>query len=552
MKKTIIVIMILIAFISICCYTQKPNDEVISISDEIYLVIEDSVFNEKVPVIKEDKVIYISFDIVKEKLDQALYYDSDDGMVIFTNRDRVIRYRVDDNKATVNNKDFYINTPIKIVDELPYIPDEILINNYDVHIDYIEDTNVVTVDRRNSNYIQGEVIIEGADIRINHDRKSPILLKDIPVETSVLVFEELKDWYKVRTYDGIVGYIEKKYIKVALSKDIYKVEAKPIEKNTEISEKINLTWDYTNKKSTDLDSIGHIYGINVVSPTWFSILDKEGNILDKGNIEYVKKYKLLGYEIWPLIDNGFNPDLTHEILSSSKSREEVIKKMVNIYEDYNADGINIDFENIYLKDKELLTQFVRELYPIFKEKKMTVSMDVTPLSTAENWSLCFDRKSLSEIVDYIMLMAYDQHWASSPVAGSVAEYRWVEESIINVLEEIPNEKLVLGIPFYTRLWKVEKTDDEEKVSSQALSMESANQFIEDNNITLEWNEQSGQYYGETIIDGVDYKIWIEDAKSLQLKSSLVNKYDLAGLASWRKGFETEEVWPAISNIIKLN
>jgi spore germination protein YaaH len=179
-------------------------------------------------------------------------------------------------------------------------------------------------------------------------------------------------------------------------------------------------------------------------------------------------------------------------------------------------------------------------------------MDVTPISTAENWSLCFDRKSLSEIVDYIMLMAYDQHWASSPVAGSVAEYGWVENSIANVLEEIPNEKLVLGIPFYTRLWKVEKTDAGEEVSSQALSMEAANQFIEDNDITLEWNEQSGQYYGETIIDGVNYKIWVEDSRSLQLKSSLVNKYDLAGLASWRKGFETEEVWSAISNIIKLN
>ena len=552
MKKIIIIIMILIAFISIYWYIQKPNEEVISISDEVYLVIGDSVFNENRPVIKEDKAIYISFDIIKEKLDQALYYDFKEDMVIFTNKDKVIRYRIDDNKATVNNKDFYVNTPIKIIDEVPYIPDEILINNYDMDINYIEDTNAVIADKRDSNYVGGEIILEGADIRINHDRKSPIVLKDLPVETPVLVFEELNDWYKVRTYDGIVGYIEKKYMKIALTKDIYKVEIKPIEKNTEINEKINLTWDYINGKPADLDSISYIYGLNVVSPTWFSIIDKEGNILDKGSIEYVEKYKSLGYEVWPLINNDFNPDLTHEILSSSKSREKLIKEIVDIYENYNVDGMNIDFENIYLKDKYLLTQFIRELYPIFKEKEMTVSMDVTPISVSENWSLSFDRKSLSEIVDYIMLMTYDQHWAGSPVAGSVAEYSWVEESIANVLEEIPSEKLVLGIPFYTRLWKVEKTDGGEEVSSQALSMESANKFIKDNNIKLEWNEESGQYYGETVIDGINYKIWVEDARSLQLKSSLVNKYDLAGIASWRKGFETEEIWPAISNAIKLN
>ena len=207
---------------------------------------------------------------------------------------------------------------------------------------------------------------------------------------------------------------------------------------------------------------------------------------------------------------------------------------------------------MYLKDKDLLTQFVRELYPIFREKGMMVSIDITPISTSENWSLSLDRKRLSQAVDYVMLMAYDQHWASSPVAGSVAQYSWVEESLIKVLEEVPNYKLVLGIPFYTRLWKLEQTDAGEQVSSQALSMETANDFIKENNIELEWDEESGQYHGETIKEGITYKIWIENAKSLKLKSSLVNKYDLAGIASWRKGFETEEVWPAISNMIKLN
>lgn len=205
-----------------------------------------------------------------------------------------------------------------------------------------------------------------------------------------------------------------------------------------------------------------------------------------------------------------------------------------------------------MNDRDLLTQFVRELYPVFKEKGMTVTMDVTPISVSENWSRCYDRRRLSETLDYIMLMAYDQHWASSPVAGSVAQYSWVEDSVRNVLEEVPNEKLILGVPFYTRLWTVKNTEEGDKVSSQVLSMDEAKKFIEGNNIELIWDDESGQYFGEVTKDGITYKIWMEDEESLQMKSSLINKYDLAGIASWRKGFEKEEVWPVLSNSIYFN
>jgi len=389
-----------------------------------------------------------------------------------------------------------------------------------------------------------------AIFRFNFSRKSPILLKDVPVETELIVFEEYKDWYKVRTYDGILGYMEEKYLKIN-----FNIDNGAAERDEEINkrkEKINLTWDYIHRKMESIGSIEPIYGLNVVSPTWFSIVDEQGEIFDKGNKEYVAEYKKLGYDIWPLINNSFNPDITSRLLSSSRLRQELIEKIVKIYDYYGVDGINIDFENVYVKDKDLLTQFVRELYPVFKEKGMVVSIDVTPISSSENWSLCYDRKRLSETVDYIMLMAYDQHWANSPVAGSVAQYTWVEDSVKAILNEVPKEKLILGIPFYTRLWAIKNIDGKEEVSSKALSMEEVNRFIEENNVELIWDAESGQFYGETIKEDVTYKIWVEDAKSLQLKSSLVNKYDLAGIASWRKGFESDEVWPVLSYTINFN
>lgn len=542
-----------IVFISLFIYWvyNLPNEEVLSTPDEVYLVIGDNSFNDSTLAILEENLIYLSLDIIKEYIDPNIFYDENEQMIIITNDKEVARYVVNENCASVNHREFYLDNPVKEVESSIYIPDDILTRHYDLNIAYWENTNTITVDDLNSNYILGQVILEGGDIRVSFDKKAPIIFKDVPVETELYVFEEYEDWYKVRTIDGIVGYINKEYMKIDLASNIH--SSGEYDKISKVKrDKINLTWDYTHRKMENVENVEYIEGVNVISPTWFSIVDENGNIMDKGNREYVVKYKELGYEIWPLINNNFDPDLTRALLSSSESRERLIENIARIYISYGVDGINLDFENIYMNDRDLLTQFVRELYPVFKEKGMTVTMDVTPISVSENWSRCYDRRRLSETLDYIMLMAYDQHWASSPVAGSVAQYSWVEDSVRNVLEEVPNEKLILGVPFYTRLWTVKNTEEGDKVSSQVLSMDEAKKFIEGNNIELIWDDESGQYFGEVTKDGITYKIWMEDEKSLQMKSSLINKYDLAGIASWRKGFEKEEVWPVLSNSIYFN
>lgn len=542
-----------IVFISLFIYWvyNLPNEEVLSTPDEVYLVIGDNSFNDSTLAILEENLIYLSLDIIKEYIDPNIFYDENEQMIIITNDKEVARYVVNENCASVNHREFYLDNPVKEVESSIYIPDDILTRHYDLNIAYWENTNTITVDDLNSNYILGQVILEGGDIRVSFDKKAPIIFKDVPVETELYVFEEYEDWYKVRTIDGIVGYINKEYMKIDLASNIH--SSGEYDKISKVKrDKINLTWDYTHRKMENVENVEYIEGVNVISPTWFSIVDENGNIMDKGNREYVVKYKELGYEIWPLINNNFDPDLTRALLSSSESRERLIENIARIYISYGVDGINLDFENIYMNDRDLLTQFVRELYPVFKEKGMTVTMDVTPISVSENWSRCYDRRRLSETLDYIMLMAYDQHWASSPVAGSVAQYSWVEDSVRNVLEEVPNEKLILGVPFYTRLWTVKNTEEGDKVSSQVLSMDEAKKFIEENNIELIWDDESGQYFGEVTKDGITYKIWMEDEESLQMKSSLINKYDLAGIASWRKGFEKEEVWPVLSNSIYFN
>lgn len=547
MKRTLAIIIIIV--VALFWLINRPSQEVISIPEEEYLIIGDMAFMENRPVVLEDNHIYISFNAIKEGLDPYIFYDGNEKILIITNEEQVIRFKIDEKLATINHREFYIDNTIKIIDGQVYIPDEILKNYYSVGINYFEDTKSIVLDKDNFNPTKGDIIVEGGHLRLSPNKKSPIVLKSLPLETKFIVFEDYENWYKIRTENGILGYMEKKYIKLDYKEDNTKASS---EKTWDNREKINLTWDYTHGKMSEIGEINDIEGINILSPTWFSIMDVEGNIFDKGNPKYVKEYQALGYEIWPLIDNSFDPDLTHDLLSSSNTRENLIRHISSIYREYNANGINIDFENIYIKDKELLTQFIRELYPVFKEMNMIVSMDISPVSTSENWSLSYDRQELSKTVDYLMLMAYDQHWSTSPVAGSVAEYSWVEDSIVGVLEEIPREKLILGIPFYTRLWKIERDANGEQISSQALSMESAQEFIEENNIELEWDENSGQYYGEIEIENIVYKIWLENKDSIKLKSTLVNKYNLAGIASWRKGFETEDIWQVLSSIVKYN
>lgn len=556
MKKSygliLLLILFIVIFIGVFFQTKKANEEVISFSDEIYLLVNDQLYSDNNPVIIENQTIYISSDTLRKSLDPALFYDDKEKMLILTNKKKVLRYKLEADYATINHRVFYPDNQLKLIHNNIYIPEDILTRFYSIGVRYFDETRAVVIEGLDSAYPRGEIIKAGANLRIDASRKAPIVLEGLPLNSLVTIFEEYEGWYKVGSYNGIIGYMEKEYLKITYPNERWVEVGKNQHNLQDNREKINLTWDYSYGKMNNIDHIEHLDGVNVLSPTWFSIRDGEGDIFDKGNLAYVKKFKELGYEIWPLIDNSFDPDLTHELLKSSEKREKLIYTIASLYKDYGVDGINIDFENVYLDDKDLLTQFVRELYPIFNGLGMKVSMDISPISTSENWSLSYDRARLAETVDYLILMAYDQHWASSPIAGSVAQYSWVEASILGLLEEVPGEQLVLAIPFYTRLWEITNQEGKEELTSYALSMENANKFIKEKQIELVWDENSRQYYGEVQLEDKLYKIWLEDKESISYKASLVSKYNLAGLASWRQGFETEDIWPVLSNSIIFN
>lgn len=316
------------------------------------------------------------------------------------------------------------------------------------------------------------------------------------------------------------------------------------------AEKINLTWQYLSQRTPDMSNVQKLPGLNVISPTWFTLSNSSGDMRSIADIRYSNWAHNNGYQVWALVTNDFDKEMTSQMLMNPASRGKAINTLIQYAKDYKLDGINVDFENMYTKDKDLFTLFVKELYQKTKQMGIVLSVDVTVIAKNSNWSECYDRKALAQASNYIALMAYDQYWTGSPVSGSVSQLKWTEDNLKKVLLEVPKEKLLLGMPFYTRVWQ-EKYDASNKlvVTSKAVSMEYAEQLVAENNGVKTWDAVSGQYFATYKKDGATYKIWLENESSIKLRVELANKYNLAGVASWKLGFEKPGIWKVIATAL---
>lgn len=316
---------------------------------------------------------------------------------------------------------------------------------------------------------------------------------------------------------------------------------------------ISVLWDWQapGEKASRLAEQNKLPGVNVLSPSWFIIANEKGKIKDKkGNasLDYVRQAHARGYQVWALITNDFNPDMTKKLLGSPMGRANAVREMKSLAKKYQMDGINIDFENIYPEDKDRLTDFVGEISRALQAEGLIVSMDITIPSSSGMWSRCYDRRGLAEQVDYLMLMAYDEHSAASTISGSVASLGWVEKGITSTLAEgVPPKKLLLGMPLYMRIWQEDiKTG---KAKGKTLSMSQAEQMITDRGLAPVWLPEAGQHYFEYTEGGSRYRVWQENRRSLALKASLVSRYDLAGGAYWRSTLETTDVWESLAQVM---
>lgn len=311
--------------------------------------------------------------------------------------------------------------------------------------------------------------------------------------------------------------------------------------------RINLAWDRVQKGSPALDKEAAIDGLDILSPTWFSVVSANGLVISQADVKYVADAHSKGYKVWALLNNSFDRELTKQLLADDEAQETVIRQMVIYSSLYNLDGINIDFENIYDDDKDKFSRFVEKLTAALKQQNLVVSIDVTVPSKISFWSACFDRKKLADTVDYVAVMTYDEYFAKSRISGPVASLGWVETGVKKTLAEVPKEKLLLGIPLYTRDWEDNGVG---AAKSKTMSMPAVQALVTERNLPVTWLADKGLNYTEYYQDANRHRIWIEDERSIALKAGLVNQYDLAGAAMWCRGFETKSIWEVLNTVVK--
>ncbi|MFP4201206.1 MAG: glycosyl hydrolase family 18 protein, partial [Clostridia bacterium] len=389
----------------------------------------------------------------------------------------------------------------------------------------------------------------------NHPKADVLLYLEVGERVDII--DEDEGWLRVFAR-GVEGYVPKNSVKMAGVRTAEEGVSDEIERLPDPvdwdswnpdrpldGERVTLVWEHVSSVNPDVEDIGEMPGLNVISPTWFSLEDERGRFASRADVGYVRWAKERGLLVWGLATNSFDPELTAAALRDPDAREEMVRQLITYAAMYRLDGINIDFENVYFEDRELLTQFIRELAPRAHALGLTLSMDVTMISTSRTWSMCYDREALAGVVDYLILMAYDEHWASSPVAGSVGSLPWVENGLRAVLKEVPADRLILGIPFYTRVWREVSDGSAVQVDSEAIGMNTQKTILKEHEEKVTWDERAAQYYLE-YQDGEDsFKIWIENETSLRARLNLVQRYDLAGVAAWRRGLEIPEFWPII-------
>ncbi|WP_058301561.1 glycosyl hydrolase family 18 protein [Gorillibacterium timonense] len=497
--------------------------------------------------------------VIQEHIDPYIRYEADSKSVIITTADRVLRMKTRELTAFLNEKPISLQVPVEEENGVIYVPVQALKDYYRFQLSESSDTGAVLLKKEGDALQWAKVVVDSKhptrtkSLRSLPSSKAPIYT-DLSGNQSVMLWGEEDGWYRAQTESGIIGYVRKADLVLDRTET---VPIQPAETGFDpgkpLGEKINLTWQQIWSTKPDLSKIGDMPGLNVISPQWLHLLDGEGTVTTKADLAYSKWAHERNYRIWALFNNGFDPDRTTQALASYDTRMKIIKQLVAYAQMYDMQGINVDFENVYLKDKENFVQFLREMTPIMHEQGLIVSVDITVKGGSEVYSKFLDRRALGETVDYLILMGYDEHWATSQTAGSVASLPWVEEGVSRILEEddVPPDKFILGVPFYTRIWTEETVDGKMKVSSKAYSMDYIQSLIKEKKLTPVMNEEIGQHYVEYKEDGKTMKIWIEDAISMQKRMDLVAKYKLGGVASWSRGMESADIWKVIQNSLKV-
>lgn len=503
------------------------------------IVLQDEMIQERAKLL--DGTYYLELDTVHKYFNARFYEDRGEGLLLYTVPDDIIRTVAGSSEVTDKDGSRTMDyTPARYEGDTLYVA-----------IDYVKQyTNFEYESFTEPNRLQ--IYTEWNERRVTDVKKDTAvrtlggvksaILEDVSAGDKVVVLEQMETWSKVKTADSVIGYVENKRLNDTRIEALVPVTdyEEPVYTSQIRNQKINLGW-HVIAGTAGNDTLGAVTantkGLNVISPTWFKLSDNDGGFTSFAGQDYVDKVHDMGMEVWGLVENIEYKDSLdmYAILSSTTVRAKLIDGLVNEALTYGLDGINIDFEQISSDCGEHFTEFIRELSIPCRMNGLVLSIDnYVPMGGTDH----YNRTEQGIVADYVIIMGYDEHYAGSKEAGSVASINFVEEGIKQTVAQVPPEKVINAVPFYTRIWETK----DGAIGSQAVGMDVAEEFIRNHNIAVEWDEETCQNYGEYTADGSLFQVWLEDERSIEVKLNIMEKYQIAGVASWRLGFEKPEIW----------
>ena len=530
----------------------KPGTEYMAGNEYFNLTDENSVALIQNGELQEEQAVliggepYAAYTYVESQLNSCFYWDEETKGILLTTSGGVQTLLPGD--AAVARTPGGQPAVQQESDGTVYISLDVVKEYTDLDYAYYSDPNRVVIRNDWDGVEQATVQSDIAQVRQKGGIKS-LILADVQKGDTLLYLENLDNWCKVMTADGYTGYIQTEDISEPEAIEARTAKKDSYERITR-DHKINLVWHQsTSTESNDAmaEMTAEMTGVNVISPTWFSVTDETGTISSLASADYVKLAHDAGREVWGLIDN-FNEafDETTDLAYASV-RSSIIEQLLAEAASCGMDGINVDFENLKEAGIPHYLQFLRELTSAAHAQNLVVSVD-TPVPQA--YTMYYQRGEQARFVDYMIVMAYDEHFAGSEEAGSVSSLPFVQQAVEEMTRVMPADQVICGIPFYTRVW-TEKFG-QSAITSEVLGMDGAKNYAKENQMTETWDASLGQNVATVETSDARYTIWMEDEQSMEEKLKVIQSADLAGVAEWKLGFERADVWSLISEYIETN
>lgn len=505
---------------------------------QVALLLDNELQEEK--GIYEDGQVYLPVGWVNEYLNQRFYWDEGEKLLVYALPESIV-YADEDAQGEKG--------PLfKVTDDGMYLSLGLVVNYTDIRTRSFATSQIkrVFIDTLWEPYDTAEVKKAG-HVREKGGVKSPILT-ELEQGEQVDVLETMEKWSRVRTEDGYIGYIENRRLDGREQVTPESSFEAPVYTSISMDEKVRLGFHQVTRQEANntLESyVSVTKDMNVIVPTWFNVISDDGTYNSLASKEYVDKAHEMGLQVWAMVENVSTQESvknlnTKTLMSSTSTRRKLIENLMKEADTYGFDGFNLDFESLKAEAGHHYVQFIREMSVSCRQKGLVLSVDNYVPSP---YSAFYNRREQGIVADYVIVMGYDEHYAGGD-AGSVASISYVKDGIENTLKEVPKEKVINAVPFYTRVWTV----NEGKTTSKAYGIADARQWVADNHVDLTWDQELGQFYGSTVNGNGEQYIWMEDEKSMALKIGLVKDFDLAGVACWKLGFESSDIWDIVSTV----